>query len=63
MNTLACTLGAKTNTPYLRSSDTPYYRGAWSKPPMPGHRHLAYKVVVEETGEVVFDWKPERPKK
>jgi hypothetical protein len=63
MNTLACILGGKSSTPFLKSSDTPHYRRAASKPPMIDHRHLAYRVVVEETGEVVYEWKPERTKK
>lgn len=61
MNTLACILGGKNATPFLRSGDTPYYRAAASRPPL--NRHLPYRVVVEESGEVVFEWKPERNKK
>lgn len=58
MNTLACMLGKAANGPFLRSSDTPYYRKAWSTPPL--HKDQSYRVVVEETGEVVYRYIPER---
>lgn len=61
MNTLACVLGGKSKTSFLRSSDTPQYRKQWSSPPL--HRHLEYRVVVEETGEVVYQWQPEKSNK
>lgn len=57
MNTLACSIDDVT---FLRSGDNPLYRQAACRPP--ATRHLAYQVIVEETGEVVFDWKPERPR-